>query len=35
MAPGAEVVVTLDCDATYPAAEIPVIADMILSSAIW
>ncbi len=26
-----EVVVTLDCDGTYPATEIPVIADMVLS----
>jgi len=26
-----QVVVTLDCDGTYPATEIPVIADMVLS----
>jgi glycosyltransferase involved in cell wall biosynthesis len=26
-----EVVVTLDCDGTYPAAEIPIQADMVLS----
>lgn len=26
-----DVVVTLDCDGTYPAAEIPVLADMVLS----
>lgn len=28
-----EVVVTLDCDGTYPASEIPIIADMVLSGA--
>ena len=26
-----EVIVTLDCDGTYPAAQIPVIADMVLA----
>jgi glycosyltransferase involved in cell wall biosynthesis len=26
-----DVVVTLDCDGTYPASEIPVLADMVLS----
>src|SRR5277367_4047186 len=26
-----EVVVTLDCDGTYPASEIPVLAEMVLS----
>ena len=26
-----DVIVTLDCDGTYPATEIPVIADMVLS----
>ena len=26
-----DVVVTLDCDGTYPAREIPVLAEMVLS----